>query len=100
MHDILVDFNFLCPIMDIFNTNRDGNIEGSYDFCPIYEDEINSHNKMLSIQKVIYRRLKIKNNQHLGCYNKNNDLSSSFPDVLSVHIIFNAMPITVTGAER
>lgn len=54
---------------------------------------------MVSIKTVI-KDEKLKTIKHLGNYIINNDLSSSFPDVLSACVIFITMSITVAGAER
>lgn len=100
MHDVIEDFNFLNPI--ILSTQTDENImKASYDFCLTYKDDINSDfpRQMLSLKSFI-KYEKLKTIKHLGSFIINNDLSSSFPDVLSACIIFLTMPITVAGAER
>lgn len=100
MHDILENFNFLNPT--IFLRQTDENIiKGSYDFCSTYKNDINSDfpRQMVSIKTVI-KEENLKTIKHLGNYIINNDLSSSFPDVLSACVIFITIPTTVAGAER
>lgn len=100
MHDVLEDFNFLNPT--ILSTQTDKYIiKSSYDFCVTYKDDVSSDfpRQMLSLKTVI-KDEKLKTIKLLGSFIINNDLSSSFPDVLSACVIFLTMPITVAGAER
>lgn len=67
----------------------------------LYTDDINSDfpREILSIKTVI-KDEKWKIIKHLGSFIIDNDLSSSFPDVLSAWVIFITVPITVVGAKR
>lgn len=98
MHNILEDFNFL-KIIILLTQIDENTIKASYDFCSTYKVDINSDfpRQILSI-KTIIKDEKLKTINHLGLYIINNELSSSFPDILSACIIFITIPITV--AER
>jgi len=100
LYEVASTFSFLNP-SSLKENNEADIIKASYDFTVKYDIEISSDftRQVLSFKSII-NQIELPNILSMVNYIIENDLSSSFPDIITACSIFLTIPVTVASAER
>jgi len=100
LYEVASTFSFLNP-SSLKEKNEADIIKASYDFAVKYDIDISSDftRQVLSFKSII-NQIELPNIFSMVNYIIENDLSSSFPDIITACSIFLTIPVTVASAER
>ncbi|KAE9522907.1 hypothetical protein AGLY_016718 [Aphis glycines] len=100
MENVCITFDFINP-NNLIKLEEDDIVKNSYDFVQTYRDDISSDftSQIVSLKELIKDK-NLNSIYEMATFILNNDIATSYSEILAACILFLILPVTVTTAER